>query len=321
MNDRDLEADSQARRDAEDAALQRLAVIASRRSTADMEAHIPRMVRMLDDVGVAVIVLKGPVTRQRLYTDTEARPTGDIDLLVDPRRFRRATAAFAGQGYRRVGRRGHSDTLRGPQGAPTIDLHLTLPYVTAPPDRAFRIFHDHTATIRIDGHDIPALDEPTHVVHLAIHAMVDHYDPTSRSHDEWRRGHDSLSADQLAAAATIAASLGVSRVWNLALGTLDGSVTLESLDDLLPLWEVEPRMAALRAARRSGIPARVRWRDIERMITLQLGDGSLIKWRNDQGLGPLPQGRAAHMAANVHRLAWVTAAGLRRIVTREAPPT
>ncbi len=57
------------------------------------------VVATLDGAGVRSVPLKGPVLAERLYEEPLARPSHDLDVLVDVEDLDRASAALVGMGY------------------------------------------------------------------------------------------------------------------------------------------------------------------------------------------------------------------------------
>ncbi|MBS1849146.1 MAG: nucleotidyltransferase family protein [Actinobacteria bacterium] len=302
-----------------DAAMRRLTDAAIRDRTDRVESRIGSIVELLEAASIPAIVLKGPATRLRLYATDEPRPTADIDLLVEARNFRRATRILHGaRGYRRVDRHGHSDALRA-RDEPDVDLHLTLPYATVPPSQVFAVLAAHRVPLAIgDGPTVPVLDLPAHAVHLAIHAAVNRFEHDDRTFEEWRRAFEALG-DDLDVAGRVATAIGADVVWDAARRALDPAVEPATIAASLPPWEIVPRVRSLRGAAASGIPARVRWRDAQRLVALQLSDDTLNKWRADQGLTPAVPGTVTTRLSKLHRLIVVGGRGARRIVTRSAP--
>lgn len=296
-------------------ALERLATAAAHAATDWVEAAIPDHVAALQRAGIRVIVLKGPVTRNRLYGTDERRPVADVGLLVDPSGFRRAARVFEAGGFTRVDRHGHSDTfVSDAPRVPDVDLHLTLPYVTIAPRRAFAVFSAHTTTMRVAGVPVPVLDVPAHVVHLAIHAAVNRFTTTGRTFDEWRRGHASLADVDAVVARQIAGRLGIADIWDSAVWALAADTPAERAARAaeLPTWEVEARAASARRFLASGTPLWVKWRDLERLVTLQLSDDTLNVWRAKSGRAPLEPGSWKIRAAKPLRLVAVSARGAGR---------
>lgn len=297
-----------------DEALERLATVAAQAATAKIEAQIPGVVSLLEDHGVDVIVLKGPVTRRRLYDDDERRPVADIDVLVDPATFRRAGRALTDAGYRRQDRHGHSDAYGGGDDDADVDLHLTLPYVTLGPKRAFAVFDAHRASLDVAGTTVSVLDVSAHVVHLAIHAAVNRFDPDQRSFTEWKRGRASLSVDELTTAEGVANALGVTTIWDLATRALADGEDRATLIAARPTWEAVPRVRSVRGFFRSGTPAWVKWRDFQRLFALQLSDSTVNRWRAKRGAPALPSGSLRIGLMKPVRLVIVSARGFARII-------
>lgn len=296
------------------AALDRLATIVTNENTDRVEAHIPALVTAFEDAGVDVVVLKGPVTRRRNYESGERRPVADIDVLVDPSRFRRASRVLTSRGYRRVDRHGHSDAFAGGVSDPDVDLHLTLPYVRLAPAKAWKVFAAHRTGLDVDGATLPVLDEPAHTVHLAIHAAVNRFDPGHRSLEEWRRGYATLDDDARAVAEDIAADLGVQSIWSAAVHASSDTADRVALAASLPVWEAVPRVRSLHGYIGSGTPLWVKWRDFQRLATLQWSDDTVNKWRGRRGRAPLPPGGWRIRIDKPVRLVAVSCAGMARLV-------
>lgn len=289
------------------AALGRFAQQLERNATEATEQRIPDLVRLLDDAGIPSIVLKGPVTRQRLYADDEVRPTADVDLLVPSRQFRRAGAVPRDHGYEQVQLGGHADSWRNGDGY--LDLHLTLPFVTIAPRRTFEVLSEHTTTLVVAGEAVPVLDELAHAVHLAVHAAQNDFDPEHRSFDEWRRGMSSLGGDHDAARA-VAVQLGAEATWDLACEALLPAADRVALAARLPARKPEASLRAAAPFLRSPIPATVRLRATRAHLHYQLSPEVLDARRRDRGRPPIGPGRAALARA---RLAHLAAAPVRAI--------
>ena len=297
-----------------DEALERFATVVARSATDKVEAQIPALVARFEAHGIDVIVLKGPVTRRRLYTDDERRPVADIDVLIDPTRFRQASRILTGAGYRRYDRHGHSDAFtRGTDDA-DVDLHLTLPYVTVSPKRAFAVFAAHRTTLDVAGTAVPVLDRSAHVVHLAIHAAVNRFEEDQRSSTEWERGLASLNDEEVARAETVADQLGVRTVWDVARRALADGADRHALLAERPTWEAVPRVWSVRGFVTSGTPLRVKWRDVQRLAALQWADSTVNEWRGKRGAAPLPPGSMRIGVEKVVRFVTVSFLGVARIV-------
>jgi len=283
-------------------------------ATARTEGKIPHLVGVLTAAGIDVIVLKGPVTRQRLYGPGEARLVSDVDLLVPPRSFRRAGRVLADDGFEMVDRSGHSDALHRPDV--WVDLHLALPFTTVSPATAFEVLAAHRAALTVAGHVVPVLDEAAHVVHLALHAAQNTFDPDQRSMEEWRRGWASLSVTEAAVAGTVARSLGADATWALAQHALREPARGRVLAQDLPPRRFSWSSASIARFVRSPIPVRVRARVVEAALRHELSDEKLATWRDRRGLSPVIPGTAAGRWAKVTRLANSVLATARRTIHR-----
>lgn len=281
-------------------------------ATARTEAKIPVLVDLLRQVGVEAIVLKGPVTRRRLYGADEARATADIDLLVHPRQHRAAVRALVAVGYVRRARGGHSDTLVASDGelVTFLDLHLAIPFTTVRPGRAFDLLWQRwTTTMEVAGARVRVLDPPAHVVHLAVHAAQNGFVPHHRSMGELRRGLFSLMGDGEAAADEVAVELGARRTWELARSVVARPGERGDLVRELPVRTARLSLRALLALARSPIPLRIRLRGLRAHVRWLLAEERIDAWRQHRGLPPVAAGTATRARA---RAGCVVVAALER---------
>jgi hypothetical protein len=106
-------------------------IAANRSRGLALEALSERFVARLEEAGIAVLVLKGPLQARRLHGDVGFRHSNDVDLLVGAGDLDRAASVLAGFGYalEPTPVRGHGlpdihARLRSPTGGlPRIDLH------------------------------------------------------------------------------------------------------------------------------------------------------------------------------------------------------
>lgn len=287
------------------AALGRLADTAANEATRRVEEQIPALLDVLDAAGVPAIVLKGPVTRSRLYGPDETRTVADVDLLVPARSHRRARSAMAPLGYTRVVTGIHSDVLRSSHG--DVDLHLALPFTTVPLARAFACLHRHTDHLAVGGRDVAVLDVPAHVVHLALHAAQNSFEPDHRTFDEWRRGLASMQEADRTRAAEVAQRLGVSPVWEAALAALEPGADLTELASKLPRRRAAPTAEEIVAFVRSPLALQLRWRALRDLSRRQFSDAYLAAWRHERGLEPVPRGTFASTRAKLGRFGRIAA--------------
>ena len=166
----------------------------------------------LADAGIPAILLKGAAIATWLYTEGEARPYRDVDLLVSPAQFDQAQTVLAGLGYvnplagaanceygsnelRLVGRMGDS-----------IDLHHALIGVPEPA-RAWQCLYSRSTTLAVGGAELRVLDVEARAMHLALHAMQD--GPIDvKAMEDLARGVARLPLATWKGAAGLAAELG-----------------------------------------------------------------------------------------------------------------
>ncbi len=164
---------------------------------------------LLVSVGLHPIILKGPATRALLGAAGEVRPSTDIDVLIGPSELRRARAVLRASGYTQ--RKGvHADTWSRP-GSTDVDLHWTLPRVSASPTVVWELADSSRVDLPCAGSTISVLSPGAMVVHLALHVTLH---PTSeaveRPLEDLRGAVRSISADELTQATRIAHLWGCS---------------------------------------------------------------------------------------------------------------
>jgi hypothetical protein len=133
--------------------------------------------------GITVILLKGPAIAKWLYP-SGGRIYGDSDLLVSADDFSDAAGVLRKLGFGEParGRAAHAHTYRRLDSdsglAFCIDLHRSLPYLTAPLPDVWRILSQGAEVIRIGDSDIPVLGIPQRSLHIAMHAAQHASEPT-----------------------------------------------------------------------------------------------------------------------------------------------
>ena len=138
-----------------------------------------RASRALAQASVPHALIKGPTTARWLYDPP--RSYRDVDILVPRSRAEDAvnTLVTADVAHPRAGGLGeeasHSHLLISPPGF-ELDLHVTLPSLSSPPDGApdhmWRILSAHLEPFDIDGADVPSLDAPARYLVLALHCLA-----------------------------------------------------------------------------------------------------------------------------------------------------
>jgi hypothetical protein len=199
--------------------------------------------------GIEPIVLKGLAYDEALYAPAAARPTGDIDVLVEPRHRDAAFRALADAGFAPVAAAPGFDQpdyheVEWRRGAVFVDLHFAL----APPRRAAIDAGAVWAARRpITFGGAPAWQlAPAHAaVFHALHMAIHHFDvPALYLCDLGRLAPD---------AATRAAAAETARAWRCARAW-QTSVALTAA--FIPGW-LPPAEAATATARAGTIAARV----------------------------------------------------------------
>lgn len=136
-------------------------------------------VAALDGLGVAHVVVKGPVLAGHAYGDLALRYAGDLDLLVAPADVDRVVASLGDEtalGDLASARAdGHSETSLTLRHGTSLDLHWHL--LNA--DSLQRTFSLPTGevlarrrTVEVAGRPVPTPDRADTLVHLALHAVV-----------------------------------------------------------------------------------------------------------------------------------------------------
>ncbi len=190
----------------------------------------------LGSFGVEAILLKGPVIAAWLYDDGELRSYCDVDLLVSPADFERATAALGELGFvnRLVGAHPieHSVTERelvGPDNV-NIDLHRGLIGVKTSFERCWEVLRRQTVTFSLASYgDVLVLDEPARLMHLPLHA-AQNGPADSKALDDLGRGLAKANFDAWREAAAVAERLDATEAFAAGLRLLPaGEVLAEAL--------------------------------------------------------------------------------------------
>jgi hypothetical protein len=62
-------------------------------------SELERLLRVLEQAGIAALPLKGPVLAQSLYSDSSLRPSSDLDLLVHPQDVHQVVRILKSHGF------------------------------------------------------------------------------------------------------------------------------------------------------------------------------------------------------------------------------
>jgi ATP-binding cassette subfamily C protein len=232
-----------------------------------LEAMAAQMLTELEALGVAAVLLKGPVTARRLYPG-EFRPFVDVDLLVPPHGHAVALGWLRRNGFHAVP--AGSATFRRPGDGATVDLHLTLPETSATAERTWEVLAGHRVAFELQGRAVGALDEAAHACHLAIHA-VQSGNRNPRPRADLDRAVARLPARTWAGALTVARQLGAEAALLAALRcqAADGDRVADALG--LPSAPFPARLRAADASAASEMLRRLPsmpWRDRVRHLRL-----------------------------------------------------
>jgi hypothetical protein len=125
-------------------------------------------VAALEQAGIEVVVFKGPTQQQRAYGDSFIKRVGDVDLLVDPRRYAQAVEVLMATHF--VDPECASpwwriflgeQALRGRDGkATTVDLHHRLQQPGCPSPADTRRFLQRRQTTAVGSSQAPVLSAP-----------------------------------------------------------------------------------------------------------------------------------------------------------------
>lgn len=179
-------------------------------------------IEKLRSEGIDSILLKGAAIATWLYQG-EVRPYLDVDLLVPPPEFERASQALAELGYvhwlegadpAELGPKERE--LMGPAGE-CIDLHFGFVGVPGPPLHCWEILTEHTMPFTLARQaQVRVLDIPARCVHLALHAAqngpIDH-----KAIADLERGLDQVEHPHWQAAAALADELGATEAFAAGL--------------------------------------------------------------------------------------------------------
>jgi hypothetical protein len=142
--------------------------------------ELSRLKATLDPTGVPWVVIKGPAAVELLYGGQGGRLYQDLDLLVDPSRFREVLAALEASGLRQLDRNWAvlRRDLRGEvhYGGATgleIDLHWNLVNMYRGRMRiSTRELLGRAADVQLAGVDVRTLDPTDSLIHLCVHAAI-----------------------------------------------------------------------------------------------------------------------------------------------------
>lgn len=164
-------------------------VLAFERSTVralKIQREVQLVHRLLDDVGIPYLLLKGAYLAFHAYPHPGLRPMRDLDILVPRARAREAFNALLAQGaVRSDSGHGHPETahhlppLRSPFGAIRIELHPRLFHLKGPHEGQSELSDDPSFWQRTIERKVAEVAvrfaSPTDLLlHLIVHSVHDH---------------------------------------------------------------------------------------------------------------------------------------------------
>jgi hypothetical protein len=138
--------------------------------------------RLASDSGARVLFIKGPTAVAQGVRP--ARPSSDVDVLVDPQSFETVCRALEGCGWElRVPDGGlehagdiafdHSAHYIHRQWPTDIDVHYLFPGFLAPPEQVFDALWSRRETVTIADVGVPSPDRLGQSLVVALHALRD----------------------------------------------------------------------------------------------------------------------------------------------------
>jgi hypothetical protein len=145
--------------------------------------------RAMAALGIDHAALKGAWLAWHGYAHPALRPMRDVDFLVDPARIRDAHAALGEAGFaarpasvpidHALSHHKHLPPLVSSQTGVAVELHIRLTD-SPPPPRGAPLFDDpprllaRSRPLPYAGHGVPCLDPTDSLLHLIVHAVIDH---------------------------------------------------------------------------------------------------------------------------------------------------
>lgn len=269
--------------------------------------------RALGRAGVSTVLLKGPAFAALFYEQPRARRYSDVDLLIKPGDGPAAYDVLRRLGFRRFDAEGPSIQtdpataglieatgalhgvawLRDADGL-AVDLHHSLPQVSAEPEAVWAAVSAHVTTIDVAGAPTDVLDPAASALLAALHAA--HHGPHwGGALEDLTRAVEVLGQETWRDAARVAADLQAETAMGVGLGlTTSGRRVAEALDlpttpslALEMLWSGEPWSAAFLAALPAQPGLRARARLLARVLwpsAAAMRRGSALARRGRRGL-------------------------------------
>lgn len=250
-----------------------------------LDALARRVTEVLGRGGLRTLVLKGPVTAERLYGSAQGRRYADVDLLINPSDLCEAMEllaplgladALAGATSQEVAAHSRLLTCQWGQWHLELDLHVSLPSLK-PSAALFDRFWCDREFLTIAGAPLACIPAYGTALVVCLHALVNGASGAQAREDldravarlepgTWRRAvaalPDEVSRESMAAGlslaaegAALASSLDLPRAWSPRLSLLvtdAGGVAVR----LAEVAELEGRRAQARWWVREVFPSR-----------------------------------------------------------------
>jgi len=232
--------------------------------TGRLDAAAGALFPAFQEAGVAALLLKGPGLARLLYTPQEHRAYTDLDLLVEPRDWRRAGEVLAALGFRNasadlgiddVGGVVHDQSWVGVRDGGheglLVELHQWLPGSRAAPEQAWPALVADSTTIDVGGHPVRTLNRSGQAMHLALHA-AQHGPGFAKGLWELELALDRWPLAAWSEAAALAADIDAGDAFAVGLRLVPDGEALATSLGLRPSarleWEIENRHLRPRGA-------------------------------------------------------------------------
>lgn len=136
------------------------------------QAQLGLVRRLLDDIGIPHLLLKGAALGSDVYGHGALRPADDIDILVRPADLKMVGTTLQDLGWTSTGRDpglfGQSETFRSSIGE--IDVHIS-PFPEIAEDRQIKALWADSREIELDGFPARFLARHDQLLHTLTHGL------------------------------------------------------------------------------------------------------------------------------------------------------
>lgn len=195
------------------------------------------LIGRLEEVGVDLLLLKGPALARLLYHPGEHRGYYDVDVLLAPDNLQRARDALSALGYENRSEplgvdnfhgAVHGETWMRPRDA-AVDLHWSLAGCTVPPHAVWATLYGSRTTIELKGRAAWVPGRDALALHVALHA-ADHGPGALKALGDLARALDRWPQEDWRAAVDLAEALGATTAFAAGLRLLpEGAAIAQAL--------------------------------------------------------------------------------------------